>query len=115
MSEFRSKNDLQTRKQLYQKISEAYPDRYPIIMDRRNTHDPLMNKQKFLVPGDATMAFIIREARSHFMSYSSTHSIIFFVGNTMVKVSDLVSMVYDKYHDEDGFLYLTYTSESIFG
>ena len=38
-----------------------------------------------------------------------------FVNDSMPATSDLLSVVYDKFRDEDGFLYMTYAGENTFG
>ena len=37
------------------------------------------------------------------------------INNELVTASNLVFEVYDKYKDEDGFLYVMYTDENVFG
>lgn len=115
MSRFKLINDYETRRKLYEKIHTAYPDRYPVIVDRKHFQDPDIDKHKFLVPNTTTMAFVINQVRSRMASHSSTDTTLFFVNNTLVRVIDLIDNVYEKYHDEDGFLYLTYTSAPTFG
>ena len=115
MSPFKFNNSYEVRRQLYEKINNAYPDCYPVIIERQNRHDPEIRKFKFLVPNMSTMISIIREARCHMNLNSPKDCIIFYVNGKLIPVGYLVDHVYEKYHDEDGFLYLTYTTESTFG
>lgn len=115
MIPFKSDNSYDFRRQLYEKIHNAYPDCYPVIIERQNRQDPEILKHKFLVPNMSTMILIIREARNHMNLNSPEDCIIFYVDGKLIPVSYLIDDVYEKYHDKDGFLYLTYTTESTFG
>jgi GABA(A) receptor-associated protein len=46
---------------------------------------------------------------------SDRESIFLFCGTHMVKSDTLVSRLYQTRKDPDGFLYLTYSQESVFG
>ena len=45
------------------------------------------------------------------------HSLIIFVNNgkDLVSASSDLESVYNRYHDEDGFLYVLFTREEVFG
>ena len=73
-----------------------------------------IDKVKYLVPKDMTMAkfiFIIRKR----INLEPSQSLFIMINNSMVVGSRLISDVYDDMKDEDGFLYVTYTSENTFG
>jgi len=75
---------------------------------------PVMDKKKFLTPGDLTIGqflFILRKR----LKLSSTQSLFLFVNNTIPPSSMLLSQLYESQKDADGFLYVEYASESTFG
>src|SRR5689334_18494562 len=115
---FKQQNpDTHKRKEESMKIKEKFPERVPIICEK----DPKskfadIDKNKYLVPGDLTVSqftFIIRKrislekSKALFLLVNGKHSI---TGDS--SISDL----YDKYKDsEDGFLYISYTGEIVWG
>ena len=115
--DYKEKFTLEERKKESERISVKYPTRIPIICHRSSAckDAPIMEKKKFLVPKDMTMAnfmFIIRQK----MKLKQEKSIYLFVNdNNMVPTSQLISQIYSEYGDEDGFLYIKYGMESTFG
>ena len=46
---------------------------------------------------------------------SDMYEFFFIFGNKIFSNSDLISTIYERNKDEDGFLYCTYSQENIFG
>ncbi|EEC05413.1 gamma-aminobutyric acid receptor associated protein, putative, partial [Ixodes scapularis] len=84
-----------------------------VIVERApNSHVPSIDKQKFLVPSDITVAqfmWIVRK-RIHL---SPEKALFVFVGRLMPHLS--MGDLYGTYRDEDGVLYLGYSGENTFG
>ena len=98
------------------RIREKYQDRVPIICEKSDKSNTLVSidKKKYLVPTDLTcgqFAYVIRKR----MSLPAEQAIYLFVGGVIPAMSSLMNTVYNDYHDEDGFLYITYASENTFG
>jgi GABA(A) receptor-associated protein len=75
---------------------------------------PLIDKQKFLVPADLTIAqfaFVIRRR----LSVTSDQALFLFVNGTLPPSSLLLRECYEQHKDRDGFLYVLYSSETTFG
>uniref|UniRef100_A0A131YA53 Putative ubiquitin domain of gaba-receptor-associated protein n=1 Tax=Ixodes ricinus TaxID=34613 RepID=A0A131YA53_IXORI len=112
---FKSENSPEQRKQEADAILEKYPHRIPVIVERApNSHVPSIDKQKFLVPSDITVAqfmWIVRK-RIHL---SPEKALFVFVGRLMPQSSLSMGDLYGTYRDEDGFLYLAYSGENTFG
>jgi len=83
---------------------------------------PVIDKSKYLVPIDLTVGqlttvgqfvYVIRKR----MKMPPEEVLFLFVGNNQIpKLSDLMSTVYDLHKDaEDGFLYVKYAGENLFG
>ncbi|KAL0420178.1 UNVERIFIED_CONTAM: Autophagy-related protein 8i [Sesamum radiatum] len=75
---------------------------------------PEMEKKKFLVPRDMSVGQFIHilSARLHL---APGKALFVFVKNTLPQTSSLIESVYDSFKDEDGFLYMCYSSEKTFG
>ncbi|KAL2486656.1 Autophagy-related protein 8i [Abeliophyllum distichum] len=103
------------RLQESQDIIVKYPDRLPVVVERYSKTDlPEMEKKKYLVPRDMSVGqFIyILSGRLHL---APGKALFVFVNNTLPQTSSLMESVYDASKDEDGFLYMCYSSEKTFG
>lgn len=115
INNFKEKYPFENRRKESSKIYQKYPDRVPIIVQKYYKSElPEVKKCKYLVPKDMNMSqflFVIRKG----IQLDSSQSIFITVNNELVTASKLVFEVYDKYKDEDGFLYVMYTDENVFG
>merc|ERR1712137_512135 len=105
------------RKALAAKIQQAHPGRIPIIVEKaKGSTLPDIDRKKFLAPADYTVAKFKTEVVSH-TPLNSNDTLCLFVGASyeMPTHSDLISHVYDRHKNEDGFLYIWYDKENVFG
>jgi GABA(A) receptor-associated protein len=103
------------RKEVADRIKSKYPDRIPVIVEKAPKSDaPDIDKKKYLVPADITVGKFVFEIRKH-MKLSPEKAIFLFVNNTLPPTADLIANIYERYKDEDGFLYITYSGENTFG
>lgn len=114
--DFRSAHTFEQRRIEAHRIAEKFPGRVPVIVERsRNTKTvPLIDKQKFLVPGDLTLGQFIFVLRTR-MKLSSDSALFCFVGNTLPTTGTLMKELYGKHREADGFLYVSYCGENTFG
>merc|ERR1711976_271467 len=97
------------------KILSKYPDRIPVIVEKAPKSDvPEIDKKKYLVPNDITVGKFIYEIKKH-MKLPPEKAIFLFVNNVYPQTAQLMSIIYDRFKDEDGFLYITYSGENTFG
>ena len=112
---YKKEHDIETRKAESQKIRTKYPDRVPIIVEKEGNSDIAeIDKKKYLVPSDLTMGqfqYVLRKR----IKLDQTKALFIFINNTLPPTSSLISQIYDDKKDEDGFLYVTYSSENTFG
>ncbi|KAL9263018.1 Autophagy-related protein [Drosera capensis] len=114
-SSFKSEKPFEKRQADALFLIETYPDRVPVIVERAQRSDvPGIDKPKYLVPKDISVGQFVHVIRRR-IKVSAEKAIFIFVKNTLPVTSDLMSAVYEKYKDEDGFLYMTYSGESTFG
>ncbi|KAJ4772280.1 Autophagy-related protein [Rhynchospora pubera] len=96
-------------------IVAKYPDRVPVVVERFARCDlPVMEKRKYLVPRDMSVGQFIHilGARLHL---SPGKALFVFVKNTLPQTACLMDSLYQGYKDEDGFLYMCYSTEKTFG
>ena len=102
------------RKEEASRILSKYPDRIPIIIERSEECSddiPVVDKKKYLVPNDITtgqFTYIIRKR----IELEPEKAIFLFAGEdyTIPPSSSLISEIYNNFKDEDGFLYLAYST-----
>lgn len=113
---FKSSHTLAQRKEESQRVKDRYPDRMPIICERSAmcTQVPELDKTKYLVPRDLTVAQFMYVIRKR-IKLNADRALFVFINNTIPPSAALLSDVYERNKDEDGFLYVTYSGEQTFG
>eukprot|EP01127_Copromyxa_protea_P007006 TRINITY_DN1693_c0_g1_i2.p3 TRINITY_DN1693_c0_g1~~TRINITY_DN1693_c0_g1_i2.p3 ORF type:complete len:122 (-),score=16.61 TRINITY_DN1693_c0_g1_i2:53-418(-) len=115
-SGFKAEFPFERRVEVAQKIRVKYPDRVPVIVEKVPGADvPACTKRKFLVPCELTIGSFIFEVRKHMPELDPHKAIFLFVGDQFPASSSLMSELYEKHKDVDGFVYLTYSGENTFG
>ncbi len=103
------------RKKESERLLSKYPTKVPIIITKAkhsDIHD--IDKRKFLVPVDQTVGQFVYIIRKR-VKLSHEKSIFVFVNSVLPKTSSLISEVYNHHKSSDGFLYVTYAGENVFG
>jgi GABA(A) receptor-associated protein len=111
---FKSKKSFQERASESYNIMKKYPDKVPIICENYDKTLPNLDRKKYLVPRDITLAefmYIIRKR----MKLDQSQGIFIFVNEKMLPTSYTINMIYETESDQDGFLYITVGGESVFG
>jgi GABA(A) receptor-associated protein len=97
------------------KVRNKYPDRVPVICEKNpGSGLEMIDKRKYLVPYDLTSTqflFIIRKR----LKLASEKGIFLFVGNMIAPSTHTMIELYNQHRDRDGFLYMNYTEENVFG
>lgn len=111
------KNDHPLSKRIAEsaRVKDKYPDSVPTIVEKSSSSDiASLDKKKYLVPKDITMGQFTHIIRRR-LKIDSSQAIFIFTGNTVVPNTMLFSEIQKNHEDEDGFVYLVYTSENTFG
>ncbi|XP_069911058.1 microtubule-associated proteins 1A/1B light chain 3C-like isoform X3 [Oryctolagus cuniculus] len=93
------------------------PKQDPVIVERypREKLLSLLDKTKFLVPQELTMSQFLSIIRSR-MVLRATEAFYLLVDNkSLVSMSMTMAEIYQDYKDKDGFVYMTYASQEMFG
>jgi GABA(A) receptor-associated protein len=106
---------IEKRKSEAERIRAKYPDRVPVICEKADRSDiPDIDKKKYLVPADLTVGqfhYVIRKR----IKLAPEKALFLFCSNSIPPNAALMSTVYEEQKDEDGFLYIQYSGESVFG
>lgn len=113
---FKKKFDFEQRLSESTKIMKKYEERVPVIVLKSSrSHLPDIDKNKYLVPAELTIAQFLHIIRKR-IDINSTQSIFIFIDDkTLPPTSSTFSRLYTDHKDKDGFLYLTYCQENTFG
>ncbi|XP_077148905.1 microtubule-associated protein 1 light chain 3 gamma isoform X2 [Ranitomeya variabilis] len=99
------------------RMKSKFPTKVPVIVERykREKYLPLLDKTKFLVPRDLPMSQFLNILRNR-MNLSATHAFYILVNErNLCSMSFTMTELYRDLKDEDGFLYMTYASQEMFG
>jgi GABA(A) receptor-associated protein len=94
-----------------------YPDRIPIICEKYINAPkdcPEIDKKKYLVPNDLTVAQFIYVIRKR-LKLNAEKAIFIFINGYVPSGASLLCNLYDSHKDPDGYLYIVYTFENTFG
>ena len=99
-----------------EQIFKKFPDRVPVIVnkkDKSKLND--LDKNKYLVPTDMTVGQFIFVLRKN-IKLKPEQAIFIFINNSLPPTAMLMGEIYGRDKDkDDGFLYVTYSDENVFG
>jgi GABA(A) receptor-associated protein len=115
VSKFKEEHPFDKRKQESQRMREKYPDRIPVIVEKATGSDiPDIDKKKYLVPTDLTVGQFVHVIRKR-IKLTPEKAIFIFVNNVLPPTAAMMSTIYEDQKNDDGFLYITYNGENVFG
>ena len=93
-----------------------HPHRCPLIVGKLDTDKsvPDIEKNKYLVPFDLTMAQFLYIIRKN-IKLSHEQALFLFIDNQIVTPQSLIGSIHEEYKHDDGFLYVIYAGENTFG
>ncbi|AYV86493.1 MAG: hypothetical protein Sylvanvirus1_89 [Sylvanvirus sp.] len=96
-------------------IREKYASRIPIICEKLSSSDVKeIDKKKYLVPNELTAGQFLYVIRKR-IQLPPEGALFLSMKNTIPPAAEMLSSLYQKHKDADGFLYITYASENTFG
>jgi len=111
-------SSFEDRKKRSNSLLLKYPDKYPVILEKsnRDKYLPKMEKTKLLVSHDMTVATILQLLKKNIKVNEHTAVYISVANkNLILSGSQSITYIYDNYKSDDGFLYLEYCTENVFG
>ena len=73
-----------------------------------------IDKKKYLVPADLTCGQFVYVIRKR-LKLPPEQAIFLFINGVIPPTGSLLSTIFEESKDEDGFLYITYAGENVFG
>lgn len=114
---FKQRRPFEVRKQEVENIRKKFPNKIPVVVERyqREVNLPVMDKTKFLVPQELTILNFVIIVKNR-LRVQSNRAFYFVINNqSMANTSKTVAEIYKEHKDPDGFLYMTYASQEMFG
>ncbi len=106
------------RKKKANSLLTKYPDKIPVILEKskKDKYLPKMDKSKLLVAQDMTVSTVLQLLKKSIKTDEKT-SIYIMVSNKdiMLSGSQSITEIYENHKNNDGFLYLEYCTENVFG
>lgn len=73
-----------------------------------------IDKKKYLVPSDLTCGQFVYVIRKR-LKLPAEKAIFLFVNGSIPPTAAMLNTVYEQHKDKDGFLYISYSDENVFG
>ena len=119
---FKQRKSFASRRDEVADIRAKFPSKIPVILERYHKEKslPMLDETKFLAgPAvfgqDLTMSQFVTVIRNR-MSLQPSQSFYLIVNNkSLASMSTTLQEIYKEEKDEDGYLYMTYASQEMFG
>jgi len=112
---FKSLLSGEQRRKLYDKVSLRFPGRIPVICEPSVTCSIHMDRVKFICPPDIPLGHFLLTIRKRMPELRPSEAIFLLVDNTSPCNAEEMGVLYDRHKEDDGFLYIKYTTENTFG
>ena len=112
--DYKLKKTFEERVNESQTILKKYPDKIPVIINECSEELRERVKRKMLLQTDMTVSQYMHSLRTKF-NIKPEESVLIFVNGTFPTSTTLMSYLYDKHKDKDGFLYISVLKENVFG
>jgi hypothetical protein len=118
MAEFKEKHSLEARKAEAQRIMREKPSHYPLVVFKQaGSLLPNIEKPSILMEKSTRLLHllsILRRGLNANTKLSLYLTAVQGATRSLLKADSLLEEVYDRHHDEDGFLYIEYGSNEAF-
>ena len=113
---FKKEKNLETRQSECQKVLKQHPGKIPIICEKapRSKIKPI-EKTKYLVEPNLSLPQFKATIRKK-LDLDDKEAIFFLInGKSSLSGNESLGTIYEKYKSKDGFLYIAYAAEEIWG
>ena len=117
LEEYRKNNSDEVLKEEATRLRTRNPGRIPVLVFTKSNEDLVMQRQKFLIPGNLPVMQVKQVIRQYLQNskLKSDQALYYFVQNTLLDSSSLLSQVEQRHCDVSGFVIVILSLESTFG
>ncbi|XP_025970765.1 microtubule-associated proteins 1A/1B light chain 3C-like [Dromaius novaehollandiae] len=114
---FKQRKSLATRMHEVTEIRIKYPNKIPVVVERyqKEKNLPPLSRSKFLVSQDLPLSQFAVTLRTRLCLAPSQTFYLLVNNRGLPNMTATMQELYRDHKDEDGFLYLTYASQEVFG
>jgi len=120
-NKYKDTMSFEDRKKRSNSLLSKYQDKIPVILEKskKDKYLPNIEKNKLLVSHDMTVTTIIQLLKKNIKI--NEHTAIYIIttdkenNEIMLSGPQSITNIYDNYKNNDGFLYLEYCTENVFG
>ncbi|XP_005435592.2 microtubule-associated proteins 1A/1B light chain 3C-like [Falco cherrug] len=114
---FKQRKSLATRMHEVAQIRIKYPNKIPVVVERYQKEKtlPPLTRTKYLVAQDLPLSHFTVTLRTRLCLASSQTFFLLVNDKGLPNMAITMQELYRDHRDEDGFLYLTYASQEMFG
>lgn len=113
MSSFKDQVPLPQRLRYSATIKKNYPSMIPAILYSNKRHIKF-DKNKYMVPDNLLLSKFVCSIRKY-ANITEKDAIFLTVNNYSPNMNSTMGEIYNRYGDEDGFLYIAVSTENCFG
>ena len=113
---FKKEHTPEDRRKAYERINEQQPYKIPIICEKApRSKIKAIEKTKYLVDPNLSLPVFKATIRKK-LDLDEKDAIFFLInGKSSLSGNETLGTIYNKYQSKDGFLYIAYASEEIWG
>jgi len=112
--DYKLKKTFEERLNESQTILKKYSEKVPVIINECSEELRDRVKRKMLLQPDMTVSQFLHTLRTKF-NIKQEEAVLIFVNGTFPTSTTIMSVLYDRYKDKDGFLYVSVLKENVFG
>ncbi len=116
MDIFKNLHSFEKRNSDCSRILKKHPERIPVVVCKGDKEKTLqdIDKQKYLVPQDMTIGQFVYIIRKR-IKLDPNQALFVLINNSLQPSNRPLNDIYKDNKDEDGYLYIVYSSENTFG
>lgn len=114
-SQFRRIHSAIKRGEVSAKLRKKYPNMLPVILETGGSVPVTLEKTRYLVPSGTTVGKLLYEVRRDMRLRAEQAVFLMTESGIMPPTCFMLSEVYERHANHDGFLYLLVSNENVFG
>ena len=113
---FKQEKTFEERKAEYERVTKDHPKKVPIICEKApNSRINNIDKTKYLVDQSLSLPQFTSSLKNKLEMDENEAIFLLVNGKRTLPQNDTIEAIYKKYKDKDGFLYIAYAAEEIWG